>query len=701
MRPVALLIPGLAVVLCLNSCGGSTPPSITVMVTPASTTVSPGRQKQFSATVTGTTNTAVTWQVNGTVGGNSTVGTITTTGLYTAPGTIPNPATITVTAVSSANTGDSGSATVTIAQQVAVTVTPNPASVAIFTTQQFTATVNGVPSTAVTWQVNGVTGGAQATGFISTSGFFVAPGGVPTTSSGNGSVTTTPVTVTAVSTTNPGSSGSATVTIFPPNQNLQAGPTQFGTSGGNQNDSHTSGNTITCCGGTLGSLVTRGGTQFILSNNHVLARTDLATLGEAIIQPGLVDTNCGQGAFSTVGHLSQFYNLETGAAPKIDAAIAQAVTGAVDANGNILFLGATTDANNVPQPGAPHAGSGVTASMNMPVAKSGRSTGLTCSTVLATNTTTSIQYQKGCGTGTPFPETFTNQVDIMGGSFSAPGDSGSLIVTQNTADPVALLYAGSDTDAVGNPVSQVLSFFQSGGNSVTFVGGAAHQVIGCTLPVKPASAVLIVPASTASPDSIQRASSVRDNHATGLLAHPEVQAIGVGASYDNPSEPAILLFVTKGQPRTNLPAVVDGVRTRLVEGDVFAQRGLLSPEESAAIEQSVPPPQLVYSISEIEVRRAGVVHASHVDELMKMDGVQGVGITSSVDSPGEGALMIFLIRGVAHRAIPPEIDGVRTRVRESSRFRAGFGDTHPQGACSMPVLKKRHGNRSAGLKPKL
>lgn len=702
MRPVALLIPGLALVLSLNSCGGSAPPPpITVMVTPASTTVSPGAQKQFMDTVTGTTNTAVTWQVNGTVGGNPTVGTITTTGLYSAPSAIPNPATVTVTAVSAANSADSGSATVTIAQQVAVTVTPNPASVAIFTTQQFSATVNGIPSTAVTWQVNGVTGGTQATGFISTSGLFVAPGGVPTTSSGNGGVSTTPVTVTAVSTANPGSSGSVTVTIFPLNQNLQAGAIPMGTSGGNQNDSTTSGQTITCCGGTLGSLVTRGGTQYILSNNHVLARTDLAAVGEAIVQPGLVDTRCGQGAFSTVGHLSQFYNLETGAAPKIDAAIAQAVTGEVDANGNILYLGSSTDANNVPMPGAPHAGSGVTASPGTTmVAKSGRSTGLTCSTVFSISTATSVQYQKGCGTGTKFSASYVNQVQIEGGNFSAPGDSGSLIVTQNTADPVALLYAGSDTNTVGNPVSDVLNFFQSGGNVVTFVGGGAHQVIGCSLPVKPASANLTVPAAGASAEALQNALAVRDAHAPELLGHPGVQAAGVGGSYDHPGEAAILFFVTRGQPRTSLPATVDGIRSRIIEGDLFAKSGALTEEESAALEQSVPPPQSVYPVSDGELARAKPVHGAHVDEWMQKPGVQGFGIGSSVDSPGEAALVIFLIRGVAHSVIPPVIDGLRTRLRESSRFRAGFGDRQPQGACSMPVSRKRQANWSAGLKPK-
>ncbi len=78
------------------------------------------------------------------------------------------------------------------------------------------------------------------------------------------------------------------------------------------------------------------------------------------------------------------------------------------------------------------------------------------------------------GTGTKFTVNYTNQIGVIGGDFSGEGDSGSLIVTQDTATPVALLYAGSDTDTVGNPVADVLNFFASGGNNVTFVGGGPH-----------------------------------------------------------------------------------------------------------------------------------------------------------------------------------------------------------------------------------
>jgi hypothetical protein len=574
-----------------------------------------------------------------------------------------------------------------------VTVSPSAATVPDFATQQFTATVNGSPSTAVSWQVNGVAGGSQVDGFISANGLYVAPGGVPTKSDGKGGTTTTTVTVTAVSQANTTASGNASVTVQPANEQAQSTAIALGTSGGNANDftTNTATHTITCCGGTLGSLVSRGGLQYILSDNHVLARSDVGQIGDNIIQPGLVDTTtCMSSNARTVATLAgPLYNLETGPPPKIDAAIAAVLPGSVDPGGNIFYLGATTDANGVPMPGAPHQGIGTTATVGMPVAKSGRATGLTCSTVLSIVLSASVQYHKGCGSSTTFTVNYTNQVQVANGSFSAAGDSGSLIVSQSSADPVALLYGGSDMDTVGNPVRDVLNFFASGGNSVTFVGDPSpmgHQVIGCSLPNKPASTSTLA-ATTVAPEVLRKASAVRDAHGPELLAHPEVQAVGVGASRDNPHEAAILFFVTAGQPRTNIPAQVDGVRTRIVEGQLFARRGALTVAESAQLEQSIGAGPEVYPISKLELARAKVVHAAHVDELMSQPGVQGVGISSSLDAPGEAALMIILVRGVAHNPIPPVIDGLRTRVRESSRFVAGSGDTRSSGACSAPATK--------------
>jgi Protein of unknown function (DUF3443) len=112
---VVLLSAGL---LLMIGCGGSSSGSsgggttITVSVSPATVTdVTPGAQTQYTATVSGTSNTAVTWQVNGVTGGSSTVGTISSSGDYTAPATVPS-SSVTVTAVSQADSAVSGSATV-------------------------------------------------------------------------------------------------------------------------------------------------------------------------------------------------------------------------------------------------------------------------------------------------------------------------------------------------------------------------------------------------------------------------------------------------------------------------------------------------------------------------------------------------------------------------------------------------------------
>jgi hypothetical protein len=586
--------------------------------------------------------------------------------------------------------GSSTSSTTVTQSSVRVTVQPASVSVSNFRTQQFTATVSGSSNTAVMWEVNKTAGGSQKFGFISSAGLYVAPSAVPTKIDSQKNTVTTTLTISAVSQADATASGTSTVTIVPDNADAQAVPVELGSSGGNSHDfiNNTSKNTITCCGGTLGSLVIRGGVQYVLSDNHILARSDGASVGDAIIQPGLIDTaTCTTAGTTTVANLSQFSNLQAKPIPNIDAAIAQVIAGKVDPAGNIIYLGATTDANGVPVPGAPQGGTGIPASsvaVGRAVAKSGRSTGLTCSTIEATNISTIVSYTVNCdGTGTPFSVTYANQIGVIGGDFSGEGDSGSLIVTQDTASPLALLYAGSDTDTVGNPVADVLNFF---GNNTMFVGGAAHQVVGCSLPTAPQSAKTVVPSSVAS-QVIQQAAATRDLHAPELLAYPEVQAVGVGQSYDNPKEAAILFFVTQGESRTNLPTQVDGVRTRVIEQPLFAKRGAISAEDSAMLEKSVAAPQLVYSVSDKEMARAKVVHAAHVEALMKQAGVQGVGIGSSVDSPGEAALMIFTIRGVPQDPIPAVIDGVRTRVRESSRFRAGSVGAELQRACKLPPAK--------------
>jgi hypothetical protein len=92
-----------------------TPATIQVEVCPTTDSVQAGGTAQtFTATLGNTSNTGVTWEVNGVAGGNTTVGTISTSGVYMPPPNVPTPATVTVSAVSVADPGQSSTAQVTI-----------------------------------------------------------------------------------------------------------------------------------------------------------------------------------------------------------------------------------------------------------------------------------------------------------------------------------------------------------------------------------------------------------------------------------------------------------------------------------------------------------------------------------------------------------------------------------------------------------
>lgn len=557
---------------------------------------------------------------------------------------------------------------------ISVSVFPTATSVVLGQTVPFSATVTGTANTAVNWEVAGVQGGNATVGAINSAGLYTAPNVLPNP---------TTVVVTAVSQADTTKTGTGRVQVFQsnPNQNAQSLPIELGTSGGNADDK--SGRF--CCGGTLGSLLVRNGSFYVLSNNHVLARSDQALPGEPISQPGIIETNCSTVGTNTVANLTSFVNLQA-AGTNVDAAIALIVPGAVDLTGKILLLGGTA-AGSIPDAGPPHQGRGIIASVGKQVAKSGRTTGLTCSTVFATNTSTRVTYQTQCNGGTSFDVTYTNQVTVSGGGFSAAGDSGSLIVDQLTADPVALLYGGSDTDTVGNPVSAVLTALaDQQGNQPSFVGSAStHQVIGCTLAGAAVKATAQA-ATAVDATSIALAQRARDLHAPELLANPYIDAVGVAPSVDRPGEAAVLLVVNPGQKPAPLPATIEGVATRIVAMAGAGPHGILEYEVASRI---VPTQDVftVNALNDTEMERAKAVHAAHVDEWMKQPGVQGVGITSSADAPGEAALMIYLIRGAKHNAIPAVIDGLRTRVRETSRFTAGRRGQEPEQGCKIPAEK--------------
>jgi hypothetical protein len=110
---------GLGASLLAAACGGSPTYLIVLTLSPTTAYVPVGEALQFSVTVAGTPNAAVTWSVDNAVGGNSTVGFVTTTGFYTAPLSVPSPSHVTVTATSQEDGTKFVSATVTIVTQSA------------------------------------------------------------------------------------------------------------------------------------------------------------------------------------------------------------------------------------------------------------------------------------------------------------------------------------------------------------------------------------------------------------------------------------------------------------------------------------------------------------------------------------------------------------------------------------------------------
>jgi len=454
-----------------------------------------------------------------------------------------------------------------------------------------------------------------------------------------------------------------------PNDNAggQSLPIKLGTSGGNANDLGTK----VCCIGTLGSLLMRGGVFYVLSNNHVLARSGQGVAGEEIDQPG--QSSCFPGE-NAVAHLTEAAALKpnpcngspcTGPAPSnVDAAIAQIVSGTVDTSGNILDLGAAGSTSIAPAPpSATLANPANVLAANEGVTKSGRTTGLTCSTLQSVSTNIQVSYDSSCGGSVAFNAQYTNQVVVNGGTFSSGGDSGSLIVTSDTARPVALLYGGNNTSTTGNPIQDIIATFTNGSGAPAFVGGADHTV-SCQPTAQASSTTAGQGAqnvATLTPGEVERAKNARDAHASQLMGDPGVAEVSVGASADGPRQGAVLVRVTSSL-HAAIPEILDGVRTRVI------YNGVPVPRASVA-----------------DIREGALIKDKHVEELFQLSGVQGVGVGVSDDNTAETALVIYVDIGQPRAEIPAVIDGMRTKIIEGDRFRAFEWGSQPakRPGCSV------------------
>ncbi|MCI0495397.1 S1 family peptidase [candidate division KSB1 bacterium] len=224
--------------------------------------------------------------------------------------------------------------------------------------------------------------------------------------------------------------------------------------------------------GTLGAFVkdVATGQTLILSNNHVMANSNDASKGDAILQPGPADggnnpqdriaelerfitiqfqggggnggtCSIANGFSSVLNFLAKIVGSEhrlistkiTAANNEVDAALAKPAWNDV-ITGDIIDIGVITGTKE-PQIG-------------MAVRKSGRTTATTSGTIEMLNVNVDVGY------GGSKVATFENQ--IVTGAISSPGDSGSLVVDGTEPLAVGLLFAGSDTSTVINPIDRVL-----------------------------------------------------------------------------------------------------------------------------------------------------------------------------------------------------------------------------------------------------
>jgi hypothetical protein len=469
---------------------------------------------------------------------------------------------------------------------------------------------------------------------------------------------------------------------------------ELGASGGNNTDYDTRDSRIVdCCSGTLGALVEGAGKrQYLLSNNHVLAKSDHASVGDTIVQPGLIDNNCtplgysaGSGQASSVAPVAQL----TGWLPlsskltNADAAIAQVASRAADSSGSILELGAKQPDGVLAAapPGISSTGGrGEAAALDLKVAKSGRTTGLTCGGVSAVDLDVKVDYFLDCAETRPYlTKTFTHQLAISGNQFSDAGDSGALVVDAANAEPVGLYFAGGTdvlgvSQAVANPASDLLSELseQVGGGAYTFVGTADHAVSCLSYgdsTIAQAQARTLSEAETARAEQALAQARTLVNPAAGILG------VAIGKSSDHPGEAAVI-FYTGESMTVSAPSTVEGVRTLVIPSTARAVAYGSAPQTPLGTGAVSP--------SSSALAQAVAVKNQVAASLMRRNpAFFGVGVGQSLDNPKEAALVIYVDRNRLPAALPATVDGVRTRYVVMARL-------HVTRSYAMPSPSKLH-----------
>jgi hypothetical protein len=298
--------------------------------------------------------------------------------------------------------------------------------------------------------------------------------------------------------------------------------------------------------GTFGSVVwdRNTGDRLILSNNHVLANSNDASIGDPILQPGAYDG--GTVSEDTIAHLLRFCPIQftdqpgtcslaslyavvgnvvailTGsthrvqviqsnpqAVNQVDAAVAKPVNDSMISN-EILEIGEITGTTP--------------AALGLAVRKSGRTTGFTTGSISVIDATVDVSYGAGK------VARFENQ--IVAGPMSQGGDSGSLVVAGEQPLAVGLLFAGSDQSTIFSPIQAVLDCLE-----VNITAGQP---------------------SAANPSTtMEKAQAVKDAHESDLMSKANVVGVGVGYRQrggKQTDQVGLIVMVEKKLPKSQLSA---------------------------------------------------------------------------------------------------------------------------------------------------
>jgi len=661
---------------------------------------------QFTATLTGGSAAEVTWSVQG---GDATSGpgSINSKGQYTPPSYLTaDHAQVVVTATLNANPSLRATSVLTVTPGFLQPLTPENAALGAngsLAITGFLAEAGG--STGISFKLaNSPTGesGGQGTlgavscqrggqSFTTCTVTYTAPASVQATGptyvvatvGGASSGTSKAASVVLVNAAGVSSNPATHQAHFPVSVAL-------GSSGGNNSDYDTRGEQIVdCCSGTLGALVEDASKrQYLLSNNHVLAKSDHASVGDAIIQPGLIDNNCSplgdSASVQPVAALTGWLPLGS-KLTNADAAIAQLTSRAVDTSGKILELGLRqTDGTLAAAPPgiSSTGGKGETGTLNQKVAKSGRTTGLTCGGISAVDLDVRVDYFLDCAETKPYlTKTFTHQLGLSGNQFSDAGDSGALVVDAANAEPVGLYFAGG-TDAAGvsqgvaTPAPDVLNELSSqlGGGSYTFVGGVDHAVSCLNYGNNTMTSAQNHPLSDAEYTHAQQGvvqARMMVNASAGILG------VAAGKSSDHPGEAAVILYTDENRS-VNVPATVDGLRTIVIPTTARAVVYGSAPQ--------TPETGLISPAASVLAQAVAIKNQASAGLMRQNPAFFGVGVGQSLDNPREAALVIYVDRNRLPAKLPATINGLRTRyvVMDRLHVTRSYASPMPSRLHCMP-----------------